>query len=387
MLTYGSNFIFNTENEIYCDMQGYMKLNEKYIYEEISRQNNANNIYLDDNLRYPYSKIKITCPFKFRLYFKDYNVVKCYQDFKELQLLSSNIISLCYNCKKYTNSDVCYSDYIHMCLNCAQYYYEKKAKMADLKNTVAFISGIRKKIGLNIALKLLRCGASVIGTTRYYNATLFNYQSQPDYDEWKDRLQIYVCDFTRLEKVLYMINDIKCRNINFIISNACQTVRASEEYKQNIETLESILENNNFLIKYDGDVKRITHNNMDNDTNNQLVPYNMPSTEIVLNKFQDITVNPYDTSWNKHIQNIDQKEIIEATLINQLVPTLIINQLKPYMKINDPNFIIHVTAYEGDFNKNNGGNHAHTNMCKVAMEMLIATMNKERSNNLYEKSL
>lgn len=364
MLTNGSNFIFTVENEIYGTMQGYCKLDKKY--SELINQTSSTDVTL-----FPYSKIKIINSFKYN--FKEYNIVKCYQDFTELKLSSTNIISICYNCKKFTNVDVCYSDYVHMCLECAQYYNEKKTKTADLKGTVAFITGIRKKIGLNIALKLLRCGANVIGTSRYYNATLYNYQIQPDYDDWKDKLQIYICDFTILEQVLRMIENVKYMNINFIISNACQTVKPSEQYQQNILKLEQIL-NDKKLIE-----NQVASSDCDIDL--RIVKKSNFANEIMLNKFNDVTTDIYDTSWNKHIENIDPAEIIEATLINQLVPTLIINQLKQHLI--EPCFIIHVTAYEGDFNRNNSGNHAHTNMCKVAMEMLISTMNKENTKNLY----
>jgi len=45
--------------------------------------------------------------------------------------------------------------------------YEKRNQMADLKGKVAILTGGRVKIGYQCGLKLLRCGATVIVTTRF----------------------------------------------------------------------------------------------------------------------------------------------------------------------------------------------------------------------------
>lgn len=41
------------------------------------------------------------------------------------------------------------------------------------------------------ALKLLRCGATVVVTTRFPRHALLNFAQEPDFKEWKDRLKLY----------------------------------------------------------------------------------------------------------------------------------------------------------------------------------------------------
>ena len=45
--------------------------------------------------------------------------------------------------------------------------FAKRSELADLSGRVALVTGGRVKIGQEIVLKLLRCGASVVVTTRF----------------------------------------------------------------------------------------------------------------------------------------------------------------------------------------------------------------------------
>jgi hypothetical protein len=51
--------------------------------------------------------------------------------------------------------------------------------------------------------------------------------------------------------------------------------------------------------------------------------------------------------------------------------------------LQKPAFIINVTAYEGTFYRRKTGMHPHTNMCKVAMDMLISTISDENEPDLF----
>src|SRR5690606_27531594 len=74
--------------------------------------------------------------------------------------------------------------------------------------------------------------------------------------------------------------------------------------------------------------------------------------------------------------DISQKELLSANIINLIVPELLINSLKSTM--NEPTFIIQVTATEGDFNKSvKKPFHPHTNACKAGLNMLTQTINFE----------
>ena len=51
-----------------------------------------------------------------------------------------------------------------MCLECGGFNWEKRIQKRNLTGKVALVTGGRVKIGYQIALKLLRCGAEVSTT-------------------------------------------------------------------------------------------------------------------------------------------------------------------------------------------------------------------------------
>ena len=337
--------------DILVNANGHLKLNQQYDSETIT------------DATKPYEKNKLT--------------------FKKYCIKNSDHIPRCYICKNHYVSNVTLDRYGSLCLNCAYINYQNSLLKANLDKQTAFVTGIRQKIGLQIALKLLRNHATVIGTTRYPYATLYNYAKQPDYDEWKDRLVIISCDFTNLDQVKSLIDKLKTYSINILINNAAQTIRASPSYYQKLASLESSLAqhflpfDNKSLILHQSS----THLMLLVASDNQLEAIQTLKTlKIELNRFddiQDIDIKE-QSSWMQKIEQIDLTEIFEVTAINQLVPTLLINQLKPFM--TKPGFIINVTCLEGQFNCEKMSTHAHVNMCKSAMNMLIRTISEEKNS-------
>ncbi len=71
----------------------------------------------------------------------------------------------CYMCKaRYTELDAFYDK---LCPPCARLSHTKRAAMVPLQSRVAIVTGGRVRIGRQISLRLLRCGAHVIVTTRF----------------------------------------------------------------------------------------------------------------------------------------------------------------------------------------------------------------------------
>ena len=76
-----------------------------------------------------------------------------------------NIPVNCYTCKRPFRD--LHFFYDQLCPSCAALNYQKRNEIADLSGRVALVTGARVKIGYRIALKLLRCGATVIATSRF----------------------------------------------------------------------------------------------------------------------------------------------------------------------------------------------------------------------------
>lgn len=300
-------------------------------------------------------------------------------------------VATCYMCKQIYDPIYHAESYHSMCVECGLFNLDKRITKANLTGLTALVTGLRQKIGLCIALKLLRCGAKVIGTSRYPQATWYNYSRQPDFDEWKHRLIVCRCDFLNLMDVQQLMQFCKDRSISILINNACQTIQSSPVYKEKLYLLENLIKSTHLLenaknpctdiIPYDQLVVPWT------GLSSEIVAKVVKDANIELNAFsdvQDINIKA-ESSWHMTIDKISPSEIMEATIINQLVPTLIINQLRPYMV--KPTFIIQCTALEGTFNYDKNSNHAHTNMCKAAMNMMIRTMSEENDPTLHVYSI
>ena len=76
-----------------------------------------------------------------------------------------NIPITCYTCKRPFRD--LHFFYDQLCPACAALNYQKRNEVVDLSDRVALVTGARVKIGFRIALKLLRCGATVIATSRF----------------------------------------------------------------------------------------------------------------------------------------------------------------------------------------------------------------------------
>lgn len=71
----------------------------------------------------------------------------------------------CYTCKKSFRE--LHEFYDQLCPVCAKLNFLKRNQVADMTGKVCLVTGARVKIGYRCCLKLLRCGATVIATTRF----------------------------------------------------------------------------------------------------------------------------------------------------------------------------------------------------------------------------
>src|SRR5215470_18188897 len=136
----------------------------------------------------------------------------------------------CYVCKeKYTEI---HHFYDQLCPSCAELNYRKRTEIADLRGRVALLTGGRVKIGYQAGLKLLRAGAHLIVTTRFPRNAASRYAAEPDFGEWGHRLEIFGLDLRHVPAVEAFCQELTATRsrLDFIINNACQTVRHPPEF-------------------------------------------------------------------------------------------------------------------------------------------------------------
>jgi NAD(P)-dependent dehydrogenase (short-subunit alcohol dehydrogenase family) len=316
----------------------------------------------------------------------------------------------CYVCKQ--NFSRLHHFYDQLCPSCADFNYRKRAELADLTGRVALLTGGRVKIGYQAGIKLLRCGAELIVTTRFPRDAAARYSAEPDFEEWGDRLQIFGLDLRHTPSVeAFCAEMLSTRErLDFIISNACQTVRRPPEfYAHMMEREEAALDAlpgrvRGLLGRYEGlrgyallpdaasasavalsasddeaELPGLTH-----AARLSQVPLLPEEREARLALFpegmldQDLQqVDLRETnSWRMLLADVPTVELLEVQLVNAVAPFVLNARLKPLM-LRTPNrdkHIVNVSAVEGQFYRNSKTTrHPHTNMAKAALNMMTRT--------------
>ncbi len=136
----------------------------------------------------------------------------------------------CYVCKeRYVGI---HHFYDQLCPACGDLNYAKRSETADLSGRVALLTGGRVKIGYQAGIKLLRAGAQLIVTTRFPRDAAARYAEEADFADWGDRLEIFGLDLRHTPSVeAFCTHLLSTRDrLDFIVSNACQTVRRPADF-------------------------------------------------------------------------------------------------------------------------------------------------------------
>src|SRR5712672_1408362 len=145
----------------------------------------------------------------------------------------------CYVCKK--PFAVRHRYYDSLCVACGDFNYAKREQTADLSGHYALVTGARVKIGFQASLKLLRAGAHVIVTTRFPIDAAERYSKEPDFPAFTDRLDIHGLDLRHTPSVELFARFLLERlpRLDYIVNNACQTVRRPAGFFQHLLARES----------------------------------------------------------------------------------------------------------------------------------------------------
>ncbi|KAK8054048.1 hypothetical protein PG996_013349 [Apiospora saccharicola] len=78
-----------------------------------------------------------------------------------------------------------------------------------LSGKVALVTGGRINLGFHTALRLLRCGATVIVSTRYPEDAVIRYENESDFLDWKDHLKVIGADFRSAGDAFQLVEQVR----------------------------------------------------------------------------------------------------------------------------------------------------------------------------------
>ncbi len=282
----------------------------------------------------------------------------------------------CYVCKqKYTEI---HHFYDQMCPECAEFNYRKRTELADLRGRVALLTGGRVKIGYQAGLKLLRCGAKLIVTTRFPRDSAQRYAREPDFAEWGHRLEIYGLDLRHTPSVEEFCRVLlnKESRLDFIVNNACQTVRRPPDFYAHMMEGERAALNapvpvaNAMGLVQSAEMSQLALLPEDVLGQKDLFPEGRLDQDL-----QQVDLRGRN-SWRLLLDEVSAVELLEVQLINAVAPFIINARLKALM-LRTPErdkHIVNVSAVEGQFYRNwKTTRHPHTNMAKAALNMMTRT--------------
>ncbi len=317
------------------------------------------------------------------------------------------------------NCYVCKQDYaqIHhfydqLCPACAELNFRKRTETADLRGRVALLTGGRVKIGYQAGIKLLRAGAHVIVCTRFPRDSATRYAAEPDFAEWGHRLEIFGLDLRHTPSVEAFCRHLLATHsrLDFIINNACQTVRRPPDFYQHMMACENgalhdLPENARKLLgAYEGlrgyhmlpegqgasaapvelqtrltELAGLKHASALSQV--PLLPEELAAQSQLFPEGRlDQDLQQVDlrerNSWRLMMAEVSSVELLEVQLVNAIAPFILNARLKPLM-LRTPGrdkHIVNVSAVEGQFyRKFKTTRHPHTNMAKAALNMMTRT--------------
>ncbi|MER5670848.1 SDR family NAD(P)-dependent oxidoreductase [Pseudonocardia alni] len=294
----------------------------------------------------------------------------------------------CYVCKtRYTVVDAFYHQ---LCQDCAAAHRAHRDARTDLSGRRALLTGGRAKIGMYIALRLLRDGAHLTITTRFPRDAARRFAALPDSAGWLHRLRVVGVDLRDPAQVVAVADEVAAAGpLDILVNNAAQTVRRSPGSYSALEAAE-----HEELPA--GELPEIVSFTSASREHPLLLAGAVPGgRDLAALATTARSASPErmaagtavdaggllpDTaavnSWVDHVQHVDPLELLEVQLCNQTAPFVLVSRLRPAMAASSARnkYVVNVSAMEGVFGRGyKGPGHPHTNMAKAALNMLTRT--------------
>jgi NAD(P)-dependent dehydrogenase (short-subunit alcohol dehydrogenase family) len=306
----------------------------------------------------------------------------------------------CYVCKRrYRQVDAFYHQ---LCPDCAARNRARREARTDLTGRRALLTGGRAKIGMYIALRLLRDGADTTITTRFPRDAARRFAAMPDSGDWLHRLRVVGLDLRDPAQVMALADSVVARgSLDILVNNAAQTVRRSAASYALLAQAEAAPLGSGPLPELitlgaaSADRAGVALGVAEEGASHW-APTPQMLSELALTARsaspQRIEVGmaidagglipdaDAINSWTQAVDQVDPVELLEVQLCNVTAPFILISRLRGALAASHARrtYIVNVSAMEGQFSRGyKGPGHPHTNMAKAALNMLTRTSAKE----------
>ncbi|CAK7286780.1 SDR family NAD(P)-dependent oxidoreductase [Streptomyces sp. RM1] len=307
----------------------------------------------------------------------------------------------CYTCKsRYVEVDYFYHQ---LCPKCAELNRAKRDARADLTGKRALLTGGRAKIGMYIALRLLRDGAHTTITTRFPKDAIRRFKAMEDSADWLHRLEVVGIDLRDPAQAVALAEQVaEAGPLDILINNATQTVRrlpsayAALVDGENAPLPAGELPAHHVIGAFNsGAVDGIAALPVGTSgleaqkvadlalvAGNASVARHLDGTAIDAGGLVPDVVDT--NTWVQSIEQISPVELLETQLCNYTAPFILISKLRPAMAeaarkaARGRSYVVNVSAMEGVFSRGyKGAGHPNTNAAKAAMNMVTRTSAQE----------
>lgn len=345
----------------------------------------------------------------------------------------------CYMCNYLlTNPHTLYQS---LCVPCGSFNLQESTlslpENLNLSHKTALVTGGRVNLGFHIALRLLRCGAHVIVSSRYPLDAETRYRAEPGFYRWQSRIRVVGADFRTAKDAFSLVAAVKGilgewalggatgsgeEKLDILVNNAAQTLTDSIKKEKIAVGRECELQKDlgmgalqvttgqgyRAMVRVGGKETQMfiglpaadeKNNSDDRDTvelesevSEGTIPAQIPPISALAVR--------QESSWTQSIGQIPYEDVITAQAVNAFVPLILIRELLPLMgplrahaqpsadtlEAQSPTvtprkplgYIINISSREGlsevlPATSVKNGFHVHTNMSKAALNMLTET--------------
>ncbi|KAF9637724.1 putative short-chain dehydrogenase protein [Lasiodiplodia theobromae] len=343
---------------------------------------------------------------------------------------------LCYICRLALPSPTAaHPAYPCLCAPCGAYNLAHSAlstppHLALPPTFTALVTGARVNLGYHVALRLLRCGARVIATTRYPRDAVRRYMAEGDAEVWRERLRVVGADFRAAADAFGVVEGVRGvlrewggeERLDVLVNNAAQTLTDSVGREEQAVRREEVLrvEDGDAVVggggrrmlvdagyeaRVRGGVGRLI-GGKGQEHQQRLAGFEGGEKEEVVGGETGLVAVGGDgaskelqvytkSSWVQSLFEIPYEDVISAHAVNTFVPLILCRELLPLMgRARDEDqaaspenaaarskkplgYIVNVSSREGIFEAKvdaaKKGKHVHTNMSKAALNMITET--------------